>query len=130
MGKASIPKEDQVVRKLAKDVISEVCDRHGLTVAQMIGPSRRRKYAHPRHEAIFQTYLECPHLSYPAIARAFGGRDHTTAIYAVQIHCKRNGLDYESVKRRTDIYRFPVHHHEPLLFMPVTASDYREAARL
>ena len=90
------------MRILAADIIRETAEKHGLSVAQIIGHCRRREYAWPRQEAMYRIFTECPHLSYPEIARRLGGRDHTTVLGGVRRHCERNGIEYlDAVKIRT-----------------------------
>jgi chromosomal replication initiator protein len=63
--------------KPAQDIIREVAKDHGLTVPELLGPSRRRKYAWPRQEAMLRMREETE-LSYPQIARLLRRKDHTT----------------------------------------------------
>ena len=46
------------------------------------GKNRQRPLVTARQEAMY-VFRELTDLSYPAIARLFGGRDHTTVIHAV-----------------------------------------------
>ena len=55
----------------------------GFTVEELIGKSRRRPLVTARQVAMY-VVRELTDLSYPAIARDFGGRDHTTVIHAVE----------------------------------------------
>ena len=52
------------------------------TVEDLKGKSRRRPLVTARQIAMY-VFRELTDLSYPAIAREFGGRDHTTVIHAV-----------------------------------------------
>jgi len=113
------------MRRNAREIMGEVCERHNMPLKDMLGSCRRRKYAWPRQEAMYIAYVECPHLSYPAIGRAFG-RDHTTVLHAVRAYCLRNGIDYQSIKRRADIYAFPRRPFERIAFLPV-AEPYFDA---
>lgn len=63
--------------KAAQDIIREVAEDHGLTVSDLLGPSKRRKYAWPRQEAMLRMREETE-LSYPQIARLLRRKDHTT----------------------------------------------------
>lgn len=60
-----------------------VCEYFGLTLSDMIGDRRSKVCAYPRHIAIFLVKTLTPH-SLPSIGRYFGGRDHTTVMYAVK----------------------------------------------
>ena len=55
----------------------------GFTVEDLNGKSRRRPLVTARQVAMY-VVRELTDLSYPAIAREFGGRDHTTVIHAVE----------------------------------------------
>ena len=55
----------------------------GFTVEEINGKSRRRPLVTARQVAMY-VFRELTDLSYPAIAREFGGRDHTTVIHAVE----------------------------------------------
>lgn len=65
-------------------VIDHVAQHYGLTFAEITGDSRRYEYARPRQIAMYLMREFCPHLSYPAIGRMLGGRDHTTVLHGVQ----------------------------------------------
>jgi chromosomal replication initiator protein len=71
-------------RNLTVDVIQRVTSQHfGLKVADLKGTRRHRSIVQPRMMAVFLTRKHT-NLSYPDIGRAFGGRDHSTAIHACQ----------------------------------------------
>ena len=67
-----------------RDVQELVAETFGLTVEQLTSASRAGNVAWPRQLAM---YLAREHVAatLPAIGRAFGGRDHTTVLYA----CRR-----------------------------------------
>ncbi len=69
-------------------IISEVAADHALAVADIVGPSRLGPIVLARQEAMWRARSETD-LSFPAIGRRFGGRDHTTVIYSVRKHQKR-----------------------------------------
>lgn len=69
-------------------VVAEVAARRGVTVAELFGPSRCRPITHARQEAMWAVRKRC-RASYPRIGQRFGGRDHTTAIWACRAHEKR-----------------------------------------
>ncbi|HMM48062.1 MAG TPA: chromosomal replication initiator protein DnaA [Miltoncostaeaceae bacterium] len=64
-------------------VQSEVCRFYGVTKDELIGDRRTRRIVGPRQMAMYLA-RELTDASLPAIGRAFGGRDHTTVMYAVQ----------------------------------------------
>ena len=82
---SSEPLHDKIRR-----IKQEVAEKHGVTVADLEGPSRRPACARPRHELMWRLRRETP-LSYPAIGRRLGGRHHTTVLNGVRLH--QRGLD-------------------------------------
>ena len=74
---------DKGPRVITPELILEVtCTRFGFSLEDIRGKSRRRPLVAARQVAMY-VMRELTDLSYPAIAREFGGRDHTTVIYAV-----------------------------------------------
>jgi len=70
-------------RQLTPELIIErVAIRHGLDPAELTGPSRKQPLAWSRQIAMYLT-RELTELSLPRIGDAFGGRDHTTVMHAV-----------------------------------------------
>lgn len=59
-----------------------VAERFDITVQELIGKSRHHGLIAPRHIAMYLA-KQLTTLSYPQIGRMFGGRDHTSIIYAV-----------------------------------------------
>ena len=55
----------------------------GFSVDELCGKSRRRPLVTARQIGMY-VFRELTDFSYPAIAREFGGRDHTTVIHAVE----------------------------------------------
>jgi len=75
--------QDKGPRVITPELILEVtCTRFGFNLEEIRGKSRRRPLVAARQVAMY-VMRELTDLSYPAIAREFGGRDHTTVIYAV-----------------------------------------------
>ncbi len=87
------------MRQTVANILREVAQEHGLTVAALTGQGRSRHIAWPRQEAYYRAFTECPHLSYPEIARRIGGRDHTTVLHGVRAHCERNAQSYAHALR-------------------------------
>ena len=65
------------------EMLSEISAYFGLSVESLRGKSRQRELVTARQVAMY-VFRELTDLSYPAIARVFGGRDHTTVIHAVE----------------------------------------------
>ena len=65
------------------EMLSEMASYFGLSVDALRGKSRQRDLVTARQVSMY-VFRELTDLSYPAIARLFGGRDHTTVIHAVE----------------------------------------------
>jgi chromosomal replication initiator protein len=88
---------DTQPRPLTPDLILEkTSEMFGFPIDEIRGQSRRRPLVTARQVGMY-VMRELTDLSYPAIAREFGGRDHTTVIHAVE---KIGGL----MKERRQIY--------------------------
>jgi hypothetical protein len=72
-----------------KSYLKARCKELQTRYADVIGPERWRELVKVRHQLMFEVH-EKFNLSYPEIGRQFGGRDHTSALHAVQ-KVKRNG---------------------------------------
>lgn len=66
----------------ANDIINQVAMYSGASRDELIGPSRRQPLARYRQVAMYLC-REYTDLSLPKIGKAFGGRDHTTVLHAV-----------------------------------------------
>jgi chromosomal replication initiator protein len=66
-----------------ESIQQEVCRYSGISMAELKGDRRTKRVVVPRQVAMYLA-RELTDASLPAIGRAFGGRDHTTVIYAVQ----------------------------------------------
>jgi chromosomal replication initiator protein len=77
-------------------ILEATASTFGFTVQELCGTSRRRPLVTARQIGMY-VFRELTDFSYPAIAREFGGRDHTTVIHAVD---KIAGL----MKERRQIY--------------------------
>jgi chromosomal replication initiator protein len=58
-----------------------VCERFGVTLAELTGDRRSQNIVYPRQVAMYLA-RELTDSSLPKIGREFGGRDHTTVIHA------------------------------------------------
>ena len=67
--------------------IRSIAEAHGVTLREVLGPDRLRRFVRPRHEAMLAIATEFPELSFPHLGRIFG-RDHSTVMYA----CTKLGL--------------------------------------
>ncbi len=64
-----------------KKIIEAVSKFYNLEEKSLFSPTRRKEIVRPRQVAMFLLRKELKY-SFPAIARKFGGKDHTTVIYA------------------------------------------------
>ena len=64
-----------------ENIQKTVADYYKIKVAEMYSKKRTRNVARPRQVAMALA-KELTHLSFPEIGDAFGGRDHTTVMYA------------------------------------------------
>ena len=65
-----------------EQLLVDIAEHLGFEVEALRGKSRQRPLVQARQTAMY-VFRELTDLSYPAIARLFGGRDHTTVIHAV-----------------------------------------------
>ncbi len=91
-------------RRITPQMILEAtAESYGFTVDALCGPSRTRPLVTARQVAMYLV-RNLTDYSYPAIARVFGGRDHTTVIHAVDkitTHMKERRQLYEQVTELT-----------------------------
>mgnify|MGYP003344709069 FL=1 len=66
-----------------KLILEVTADMFGWSVDELIGPSRRRTLVHARQIGMY-VFRELTDYSYPQIAKEFGGRDHSTVMYACE----------------------------------------------
>jgi chromosomal replication initiator protein len=75
---------DSQPRPITPEAILDATARmFGFPVEEIQGKSRRRPLVNARQISMY-VCRELTELSYPAIAREYGGRDHTTVIHAVE----------------------------------------------
>ncbi len=65
----------------AKQILEATAEAFDLSVEEICGPSRRRPLVAARQMAMY-LFRELTDYSFPAIAREFGDRDHTTVMHA------------------------------------------------
>jgi chromosomal replication initiator protein len=74
---------DQPRQITPKHILDATSETFGFSVDDICGTSRRRPLVTARQVGMY-VFREVTDFSYPAIAREFGGRDHTTVIHAVE----------------------------------------------
>ena len=80
-----------------KKIIEVVSRFYNLEEKNLFEETRRKEIVKPRQIAMYLLRKELKY-SFPAIARKFGGKDHTTAIYA----CKKINQEFESNNKLTE----------------------------
>jgi chromosomal replication initiator protein len=72
----------------APEIQAAVCEHFGLSASDLLSSSRTARLAWPRQLAMYLT-RELTGQSLPTIGREFGGRDHTTVLYACRRAARR-----------------------------------------
>ncbi|MBN1857644.1 chromosomal replication initiator protein DnaA [Candidatus Bipolaricaulota bacterium] len=78
---STLPKEGRRERLSIEHIKDEVASRYHLKREDLEGASRQREIAQARHIAVYLS-RELTRQSFPAIGKAFGNRDHTTAMHS------------------------------------------------
>ncbi len=81
---ARTPSVDEIQKRVAA--------HYGLTITELVSKKRTQQIAHARQVAMYLV-RKLVGASYPAIGRAFGGRDHSTVIHACNAIEKRRSGD-------------------------------------
>lgn len=79
------PKIDRPLHSIA----IEVCQKHRLTMTELLGPCRLKQFVEARHEAWWRARRETVS-SLPAIGKFFN-RDHTTVLAAIRKYEEKIG---------------------------------------
>ena len=99
---------DKKPRPITPELILEkTSEKFGFSIDELQGQSRRRPLVTARQISMY-VFRELTELSYPAIAREFGGRDHTTVIHAVdkiRSQMKERRQIYDQVTELTQLVR-------------------------
>ncbi len=73
----------EIAMNPARVHVKDRCRELGASYQAIIGGGRRKKNIEVRHLLMWEVH-ERFGLSFPAIGRLFGGRDHTTCLYAIR----------------------------------------------
>ncbi|MGA1345935.1 MAG: chromosomal replication initiator protein DnaA [Ilumatobacteraceae bacterium] len=84
------------------ELLTEISEILGFDVDSLRGKSRQRPLVTARQIAMY-VFRELTDLSYPSIARLFGGRDHTTVIHAVEKIQRQMGERKQIYEQVTDL---------------------------
>jgi len=68
-----------------KAIVKEVCEKHGITMGQMVCRQRSRPLVAARFEAYYRLSNETL-LSLPQIGKLMGGKDHTSVMHGIRVH--------------------------------------------
>lgn len=83
--KADLEEMAYMPRRLTKHIIADVLENFpGVTWEDLKGKHRTSNIVYPRQLCMYEIHRQRKDLSYPAIGRLFGGRDHTTVLHAVR----------------------------------------------
>jgi len=80
-----------------KKIIQVVAEFYDLKERELLAASRKKEIVRPRQIAMYLLREELKY-SYPLIGKKFGGKDHTTAIYA----CAKVGKEVQESEVLTD----------------------------
>ncbi|EJL36571.1 ATPase involved in DNA replication initiation [Caulobacter sp. AP07] len=80
-------------RRPMKDIAEEVAFAHGVTVADLVGPSQLRIHAHSRQHAMY-VMAQQTHLSNGMIGKFLGGRDQSTVHHGIRAHAARIAAEW------------------------------------
>lgn len=67
----------------AKLIINRVSDAYDISVANLVGADRKQGFVLPRHIAMYLIH-SLTSLSLSSISARFGGRDHTSILFAIR----------------------------------------------
>lgn len=101
-----LPEEEDV--QITPAIIMEItAEQFSITVDQLISTSKARAVAHPRQIAMYLC-REFTDLSLPKVGEHFGGRDHTTVMYAerkIKAEMQKHRDTYDEIQRITQVIK-------------------------
>jgi len=101
---SDIVSKDQPKRITPEGILASTVEMFGFTEEELKGRSRRRPLVTARQISMY-VFRELTDLSYPQIAREFGGRDHTTVIHAVDKITTQMGERHQIYDQVTELVR-------------------------
>jgi len=87
------PEAQVILKTPAQIVLSEVAEKHNMTVREMKGKSRKLRFINARQEASFRLNFELKY-SLPQIGRLLW-RDHTTILHSIRCYNKNLAKETE-----------------------------------
>jgi chromosomal replication initiator protein len=94
--------DSQIKPRTDRELLDELATNLGFSVDELCGKSRQRPLVTARQIAMY-LFRDLTDLSYPSIARLFGGRDHTTVIHAVEKIQRQMGERQQIYQQVTDL---------------------------
>jgi chromosomal replication initiator protein len=91
-------------RRTVTDIQRATCEAFGLSLDELLSPSRAANVAWPRMVAMYLS-RELTDATLPAIGREFGGRNHTTVMHAHRRTTERISADADAYEVVADITR-------------------------
>ena len=82
-----VPVMFQMPATPARIILSEVSEKHGVSIEDIQGKSRLMKYVAARQEVCYRLSTELK-FSLKQIGRLLGDRDHTTVLHSIRRHKK------------------------------------------
>jgi chromosomal replication initiator protein len=104
------PSQQQVKHTASTLLMEVVCQTFAISKEELLGSKRTKELVHPRHLTMYLLKHEAG-LTYPAIGKELGGRDHTTIMHGVEKitkDLKKNPdllLELQGIKERYYEYR-------------------------
>ena len=99
---ADLLADSQIRPRTDRELLDEMAANLGFSVDELCGKSRQRPLVTARQIAMY-LFRDLTDLSYPSIARLFGGRDHTTVIHAVEKIQRQMGERQQIYQQVTDL---------------------------
>ncbi len=99
---ADLLTESEPKPRTDEELLEEIAGYLGFSVEALKGKSRQRPLVTARQISMY-VFREQTDLSYPSIARLFGGRDHTTVIHAVEKIARQMGERKAIYEQVTDV---------------------------
>jgi chromosomal replication initiator protein len=99
---ADLLSESTLKPRTDAELLAEMADILGFEIDALKGKSRQRPLVTARQIAMY-VFRDMTDLSYPSIARLFGGRDHTTVIHAVEKISRQIGERKQIYEQVTDL---------------------------
>ena len=99
---ADLLSESTLKPRTDAELLAEMASILGFEIDALKGKSRQRPLVTARQIAMY-VFRDMTDLSYPSIARLFGGRDHTTVIHAVEKIQRQMGERKQIYEQVTDL---------------------------